>query len=71
VSGERLGTPSVAVITTGFVDGAALMARALGLPGYRFAVISHPISSAADAELSAKAADALRQAEDLLLHGGR
>jgi hypothetical protein len=62
-----VGTPSAAVITTGFVDGAELMSSALGLPGYPFAVIPHPISSATDEELRAKAADTLRQAEALLL----
>jgi hypothetical protein len=53
-------------MTSGFVDGAELMAAALGVPGYRFAVISHPISSASDAELEAKARDALDQARQLL-----
>jgi hypothetical protein len=67
VIGERLGTPSAAVITTGFVDGAELMSSALGLPGYAFVVIGHPISSASDDELRAKAADTLRQAAPLLL----
>jgi hypothetical protein len=67
VAGERVGTPSVAIITTGFVDGAELMSGALGLPGYEFAIITHPISSATDEELRTKAADTLRQAAPLLL----
>jgi len=67
VAGERVGTPAAAVITTGFVDGAELMSSALGLPGYPFVVIPHPISSATDDELRAKAADTLRQAASLLL----
>jgi hypothetical protein len=66
VSGERVGTPAVGVMTSAFVDGAELMAAALGVPGYRFAVISHPISSASDAELEAKARATLAQARDLL-----
>jgi hypothetical protein len=70
VAGERAGTPSVAIITTGFVDGAELMSSALGLPGYAFAIITHPISSATDDELRAKAADTLRQAAPLLLRTG-
>ena len=56
----------MAVITTAFVDGADLMARALGVPGYRYAVISHPISSAGDDELAAQALETLRQAQVLL-----
>jgi hypothetical protein len=69
VSGERVGTPSVGVMTTAFVDGAELMATAMGVGGYRFAVISHPISSATDAELEAKARVTLDQARRLLLAG--
>ena len=70
MSGERVGTPSVGIMTSAFVDGAALMAGALGVPGFGFAVISHPIShpisSATDAELEAKACDTLEQAARLL-----
>ena len=62
-----MGTPAVGIMTSAFVDGAELMARACGLDGYRFAVIGHPISSATDAELAERAADALAQARALLL----
>ena len=61
-----MGTPSVGVMTDAFVDGAELMATALGMPGYRFAVIGHPISSATDSELRAKARETLEQAADIL-----
>jgi hypothetical protein len=57
-------------MTSAFVDGAELMAAALGVPGYRFAVISHPISSASDAELEAKARATLDQARHLLSSQG-
>ena len=66
MSGERAGTPSVGIMTSAFVDGAELMATALGASGYPFAVIEHPISSATDAQLEAKARDALAQAARLL-----
>jgi hypothetical protein len=66
VSAERAGTPSVAIMTSAFVDGAELMAAALGAPGYPFAVVEHPISSATDAALEARAREALRQAAELL-----
>jgi hypothetical protein len=61
-----MGTPSIAVITTAFVDGADRMADALGFPGYGFAIVSHPISSAALDELAVQADQAVRQAEKLL-----
>ena len=53
-------------MTTRFVSAATLMARVLGFPDYRFAVIPHPISSAGDDGLCQAAADALRQAIGLL-----
>ena len=70
MSGERVGTPAVGVMTSAFVDGAELMATALGVPGYRFAVIDHPIASATDADLEARARDAFEQARLLLLAAG-
>ena len=62
-----MGVPTVAVITSAFVDAAALMARVCGIPGYGFAVVGHPISSARDEELADKARQTLVQAERLLL----
>ncbi|MPY95941.1 MAG: hypothetical protein GEV08_23655 [Acidimicrobiia bacterium] len=56
-------------MTSAFVDGAELMAQALGATGYPFAVISHPISSAGEAELVAKARATIEQAQALLLSG--
>ena len=54
-------------MTTRFESAADLMARVLGLPGYQFAVIDHPISSASDAELRARARSTIEQARTLLL----
>ena len=59
----------MAVMTTRFVSAAELMARVLGYPGYAFAVIPHPISSATDDGLRAMAAAAVTQARRLLLGG--
>jgi hypothetical protein len=56
----------MAVMTTRFVSAAELMARVLGFPGYAFAVIPHPISSAGDDELQAMAVLATEQARRLL-----
>ena len=57
----------MAVMTTRFVSAAELMARVLGFPGYAFAVIPHPISSASDAALRDMAVTAAVQAWRLLL----
>ena len=56
-------------MTTRFVNAAELMARVLGFPGYEFAVITHPISSAADEALRGMAETAVREARRLLTGG--
>jgi len=57
----------MAVMTTRFVSAAELMARVLGFPGYRFATIAHPVSSATDDALRGMAGAAAAQARGLLL----
>ncbi len=42
-------------MTRNFVSAADLISKALGAPGYAFAVIDHPVSSASDAELRVRA----------------
>ena len=63
----KLGLPAVGVMTERFVSAAELMSRVLGLPGYRFAVIGHPISSATDDQLRRMAEAAMSQGRGLLL----
>jgi hypothetical protein len=58
----------MAVMTSRFVTAAELMARVLGFPGYEFAVIPHPISSATDDALRQAAEAAIDQARKLLMH---
>ena len=67
ISSERLGTPALGVMTTKFVSASELMAQALGMPDYKFAVIDHPVSSASDAELEARARTTLDAIRDLIL----
>lgn len=54
-------------MTARFVSAAELMARVLGMPGYKFAVIGHPISSASDEQLAQYARATIEQARGLLL----
>jgi hypothetical protein len=63
---ERLGVAAVAVMTTRFVSAAELMSRVLGMPGYKFAVIGHPVSSATDDGLRAMAQGTIEQMRALL-----
>ncbi len=52
---ERQGIPALAVMTTKFVTAADLMAKVLGLSGYEYCTIAHPISSASTDELRQRA----------------
>jgi len=56
-------------MTQRFVSAAAMMARVLGLPDYKFAVIGHPISNASEAQLADYARATIEQARGLLLRG--
>jgi hypothetical protein len=64
---ERAGVPAIAVMTTQFVSAADLMSRVLGLPDYGFAVIDHPISSASDEGLYARAQATVERSVSFLL----
>lgn len=54
-------------MTTRFASAAEMMSRVLGMPGYAFAVIDHPVSSASDTELAQRARSALEQGCLMLL----
>jgi hypothetical protein len=58
--------PAIGVMTERFVSAAELMSRALGMPGYEFAVIGHPISSASPEQLAEYARRVVEQARRLL-----
>ena len=73
MAAERLGTPALGVMTETFVDAAEAMAGALGDAAYGFAVIAHPVSSATDEGLRARAEATLEQLRSQLeasLEGG-
>ena len=67
IVGERLGLPSVGVMTSSFVSAADMMARVLGAEGYRYVVIDHPISSASPEALAERARKAVSEAAAILL----
>jgi len=54
-------------MTERFVSAAEMMGRVLGMPGYKFAVIGHPVSSATDDQLKAMARTAIEQGCKLLV----
>lgn len=55
IEGERLGIPSVGIMTDRFITSAKLVAELNGLKGYPFSVIPHPIANNDDEALKAKA----------------
>ncbi len=59
--------PAIGVMTTRFVSAADMMCRVLGVPGFKYAVIDHPISSASDERLAAYARATIDQARQILL----
>jgi hypothetical protein len=54
-------------MTTRFASAAELMSRVLGMPGYKFGVIGHPISSASDEQLAGYARSIVEQMQQLLV----
>ena len=69
VAAEKLGIPALSVMTERFVSAAELMGRVLGMPGYPFVVIDHPISSASDEALRQMALNTIRDGRALLMEG--
>jgi hypothetical protein len=56
-------------MTARFVSAAEMMAKVLGMPGYKFVVIGHPISNASDEQLAEYARATVEQARPLLVRG--
>ena len=54
-------------MTERFVSAAEMMSRVLGHPGYAFATIGHPLSSATDEQLKEMAKRAIEQGSKLLV----
>jgi len=67
ISSERVGTPAVGVMTRNFVTAADLMAKVLGLPDYAYAIIDHPVSSATEKELEARALQTMAAIDSQIL----
>ena len=67
ISFEQLGLPALVICTHPFEETGRNLARSLGLPNYRFALIEHPIGSASPCELAARAEDAYLQGLEILV----
>ena len=56
---ERAGIPAVSLCTDAFRNTAEAMARSLGIPGYQYEAVPHPIASRTQAEIDVIARDFL------------
>lgn len=63
---ESKGIPSVVLVTKPFNSQAKAMANLLGLPGYEYAVIGHPMGSLTDEQVLDRAKEAIEQVEKQL-----
>lgn len=63
---EQRGVPSAAICTDALRPSADAMARIQGMPGYRFAVVPHPVSSLDEKEVEQRALLAAPQVLEIL-----
>jgi len=66
---ERRGVPAAAICTDALRVSADAMARIQGIPGYRYAVVPHPVSSLDRDGLHAHAEVAAPQVLEILRGG--
>ena len=67
ISFEQTGKPSFVICTHPFDPTSRMIAKTLGLPEFRYALVDHPIGSASVTELQARAQSAFDQASEILL----
>ena len=66
---EQHGVPSASIITDVFNVTGRAMARAWGVPDFRFLSMPHPIANLTDAELDQRARAIVPEIVQLLLEG--
>lgn len=64
---EKKRIPSVVLVTKPFDSQAKAMADMMGAPGYRYALIGHPMGSLTEEEVLGRAKEALPQVLNLLI----
>jgi hypothetical protein len=63
---ERLGVPAVSIVTNAFTQSSNAMATIQGAPGYRYAMVPHPLSSLTPDECHQRAGEVLPQVLSIL-----
>lgn len=64
---ETHGRPTAVIVTTDFVHEAEVQRRALGMADLLPVVIQHPLSTLSEAEIDARAEQAVAQIKSLLV----
>ena len=66
---EQHGVPSASIVTDVFKATGRAMARAWGVPEFRFIMMPHPIANLTPAQLDERAAAIVPEVVKLLLEG--
>ncbi|MDE2747296.1 MAG: hypothetical protein OXI41_15200 [Chloroflexota bacterium] len=64
---EQYGKPGLVLCTHPFDPTGRMIARTLGMPDFRYALVDHPIGSTGIEGLQARALDAFEQGRSILL----
>jgi hypothetical protein len=63
---EKRGKPAAVVLTKPFTRTGEAMAKRQGYPGFRFAIVDHPMSSLSEVDVEQRALEALPQVLEIL-----
>ena len=66
---EKNGLPTAPIVTDRFVETGRAMAKAWGVPNYKFLSMPHPTANLTDEELDQRAYETAPKVVDLLLKG--
>lgn len=66
---EKHGVPAASIVTDRFVETGRAMAKAWGLPNYKFLSMPHPTANLTEEELDQRARDITPEVITLLLEG--
>jgi hypothetical protein len=63
---EKLGVQTATLVTDAFAASGNAMARRMGMPGYHYAMLPHPIANLTPEECKARACELLPEILDIL-----
>ena len=68
---EKLGVQTATLVTDAFTASGNAMARRMGMPGYHYAMLPHPIANLTPEECKARACELLPEILEILGVGDR